>query len=95
MAPKILATLLAAAVLSVGGYTYWQYADGCHCCNAVTPTTETSAPCPVQADSDAPPCCQEPSRTSCFSLPPGESCCADAPVAAAPEVLNIPPREVK
>ena len=90
MAPKILATLLAIAVLTVGGYTYWQYADGGHCCGsrANVPSTEPT-------DTTAPPCCQEPSRTSCFSLPPGEGCCEDLPAVKSPEVLDIPPREVK
>src|SRR6478735_11096331 len=32
MASKILAAVFAVAVLSVGGYTYWEYADGTPCC---------------------------------------------------------------
>jgi hypothetical protein len=87
MAPKILATVLAIAVLTVGGYTYWQYADGGHCCGTKVQSTETPTP-------SASPCCQEPSRTSCFTLPPGEGCCDDLPSTNAPEVLDIPPREV-
>ena len=29
MLSKILAGVLAVAVLTVGGYAYWQYSDGC------------------------------------------------------------------
>jgi len=93
MASKILATVLAVAVLSVGGYTYWQYADGTGCCGTQAPTPESSTGCPA-ASIDM-PCCQEPSRTSCITLGPGESCCDDGPAASGPEVLTIAPREVK
>jgi hypothetical protein len=93
MASKILAGLLAVAVLSVGGYTYWQYADGHGCCGTRTTTTEPSTGCP-SAESIA-PCCQEPSRTSCLSLSTDSPCCEDAPTKAVPEVLAIQPREVK
>src|SRR4051794_41597766 len=91
MASKILAGLLAVAVLSVGGYTYWQYADG-HCCGTRTTTTEPTA-CPASAT--LAPCCEEPSRTSCLSLSTEAPCCEDVPTPAATEVLAIQPREVK
>ena len=90
MASKILAGLLAAAVLTVGGYTYWNY--GGHCCGTTSQPTQSTG-CP--SDTETSPCCQEPSRTSCVGLPPGESCCEDVSSPAAPEVLVIPPREVK
>jgi hypothetical protein len=93
MASKILAAVFAVAVLSVGGYTYWQYADGTHCCATKVQAPEPSTGSP--AASLSLPCCQEPSRTSCVSLAPGESCCDDTPAAAGPEVLTIAPREVK
>ena len=84
MVSKILAGLLAVAVLSVGGYTYWQFTDG-HCCGSQIQPVQTS-------EGDTPPCCQQPSRTS-LSLSTGDACCED--VHATPEVLDIPPREVK
>src|SRR5262245_15518409 len=37
MFSKILAVVLTAVVLTVGGYAYWQYADG-HCCSTSTTT---------------------------------------------------------
>jgi len=89
MVSKILAAVFAVAVLTVGGYTYWQYSGG-HCCGtqpAAAPSTCT----------ETPSCCQEPSRTSCFGLPPGESCCEDVDFNAkpSPEVLTIQPRVVQ
>jgi hypothetical protein len=94
MASKILASLLAVAVLSVGGYTYWQYADG-HCCGprTATSTGELSTGCPSTGATA--PCCEEPSRTSCPSLSTDSPCCEDAPTSATAEVLAVQPREVK
>lgn len=92
MVSKVLAGLLAAAVLSVGGYTYWQYAGGCGGCGN---TPVSTPPDGAGSASETPSCCQQLSRTNCFSLPPGDGCCDDAASAAAPEVLDIPPREVK
>lgn len=83
MVSKILAGLLAVAVLSVGGYTFWQFTDG-HCCGSRTEFVRST-------QGDPPPCCQQPSRTSCLSLSTEDGCCNDA----TPEVLDIPPREVK
>jgi hypothetical protein len=93
MASKILAVVLAAAVLTVGGYTYWQYADGTPCCGTRAQTSEASTGCP--AASVSLPCCQEPSRVSRANLSPGDSCCEDARAANGPEVLAVMPREVK
>src|SRR3954470_7508848 len=93
MVSKVLAGLLAVAVLSVGGYTYWQYADGHGCCGASTTATGPSTGWP-SAESRA-PCGQERSRTSCLGLSTDSACCEDAPTKAAPEVLAIQPREVK
>ena len=93
MASKILAAVFAVAVLSVGGYTYWEYADGSRCCGSNGATPEPTTGCPIV--SVALPCCQEPARTSCVSLAPGESCCDQPAAAPSPEVLSIPPREVK
>jgi hypothetical protein len=92
MASKLLAVVLAAAVLTVGGYTYWEFADG-GCCKAKAPAEATATtPC----DSATPPCCQEPSRTSCIALAPGEGCCEDLPsTVGSSEVLTIMPHEVK
>lgn len=97
MASKILAGLLAVAVLSVGGYTYWQYADGHGCCGTrtVAPADDLSVGCPSHEAIS--PCCQEPSRSSGLSTADDSpTCCEDAPAAApTPEVLAIRPREVK
>jgi hypothetical protein len=93
MVAKILAGLLAVAVVSVGGYTYYQYSDGSPCCASRSQTSAPSTGCP--SESDTPPCCTEPSRTSCMTLPAGEGCCDDPPSKSSTEVLNIPPREVK
>jgi hypothetical protein len=94
MVPKFLAGLLAVAVLSVGGYTYWHYSDG-QCCplqaaaNQLT-TSET-------ATAEKPSCCQQPSRTDCVNLSTADGCCEDIVMkpTPTPEVLDIPPREVK
>jgi hypothetical protein len=84
MLSKMLAGLLAAAVLTVGGYAYWQYADGC------TETPAPSSPCSTH-ESTSPPCCLEPSR-SAVKAP---CCCEDDDSAPSPEVLAIEPRELK
>jgi hypothetical protein len=88
---KILTVVFAAAVLTVGGYTYWHYSDG-HCCGAPPTATQHPNDC-----ADLPPCCLEPSRTSCFGLPKGEACCEDIDLTRppVPEVLTIQPREVQ
>jgi hypothetical protein len=93
MASKFLAAVFAVAVLSVGGYTYWHYADGSGCCGTQAPASESTTGCP--ANSLTLPCCQEPSRTSGASLSPGEACCEGAPAITSPEVLTVVPREVK
>lgn len=95
MASKILAAVLAVAVLSVGGYTYWQYAEGHGCCGTRTATSAGELPTACPSDATVPPCCQEPSRSSCLSASADIPCCEDAPATAAPEVLAIQPREVK
>jgi hypothetical protein len=93
MVSKILAVALAVAVLTVGGYTYWQYADGTPCCGTQAQTSESSTGCP--AASVSLPCCQEPSRASAISLSAGEACCEDTPATNGPEVLPVMPRVVK
>lgn len=93
MASKILAAVFAVAVLSVGGYTYWEYADGTPCCGTNAPAPESTTGSPIV--SVALPCCQEPPRASCVSLAPGESCCDEPATVTSPEVLKIPPREVR
>ena len=94
MVPKILAAVLAVAVLSVGGYTYWHYSDG-HCCplQAAANQLATSEP----ATAETPSCCQPPSRTDCVNLSTADGCCEDIVMTGpgSPEVLDIPPREVK
>jgi len=87
MVSKILAAVFAVAVLTVGGYAYWHYSD---CCG--TPPTAPQQP----TSTEAPPCCQEPSRTSCVGLSTSARCCEDdLNSAGTPEVLAIQPREVK
>src|SRR5262245_41955059 len=73
MFSKILAVALTAVVLTVGGYAYWQYADGKHCCSPQTAPSD-----PVNNG----PCCQEPSRTSAEFR-----CCSDMETPCTPEVL--------
>jgi hypothetical protein len=90
MVSKILAAVLAVGVLSVGGYTYWTHADG-QCCGSKPQTTPVST-----STESTPPCCQEPTRTSCFGLPPQEvNCCGETDGPATTEILTIQPREVK
>jgi hypothetical protein len=93
MVSKILAVTLAVAVLTVGGYTYWEYADGAPCCGVQAQTPEASTGCP--AASVSLPCCQEPSRSGPVSLASVEACCEEAPARNGPEVLAVMPREVK
>ena len=81
MLSKVLAVVLSAVVLTVGGYAYWQYTDGNHCCSTTTPTETVNT---------TPPCCQEPSRTSVEI-----SCCSSGESVGTPEVLTIAPREVE
>jgi hypothetical protein len=94
MVPKILATVLAVAVLSVGGYTYWHYSDGGHCCPIQGAANQLTAD---DSAAEKPSCCQQPSRTDCVGLSTGDGCCEDVVTTATPtpEVLDIPPREVK
>ena len=82
MLSKVLAVVLTAVVLTVGGYAYWQYADGNHCCSTTNAPTETV--------NTTPPCCQEPSRVSVEF-----SCCSSGDSVSTPEVLTIVPREVE
>jgi hypothetical protein len=83
MLSKVLAGVFAVAVLTVGGYAYWQYTDGTHCCGTQAPADESA--------SATPPCCQELSRMSCPLS--GTDVPTSSPVA--PELLAIEPREVK
>jgi hypothetical protein len=88
MLSKVLAGVFAVAVLTVGGYAYWQYTDGAPCCG-----TRAAA---EQSTSDTPPCCQEPSRASCpFAATDAPACCDESSPAVAAEALAIQPREVK
>lgn len=83
MLSKILAVALTAVVLTVGGYAYWQYADGEHqCCSTTT--------APITTTNTAPPCCQESSRNICEV-----SCCSETGPSSSTEVLTIAPREVE
>jgi hypothetical protein len=85
MISKIIAGVLAAAVLSVGGYAYWQYSEGAQdpCCQPIEPSSLQTA--------TTPPCCQEPSRTKISAEP---CCCCEGEEGTA-EVLAIAPRELK
>lgn len=88
MLSKVLAVVLAASVLSVGGYAYWQYTNDkpeatCDACPNSALGTE-----PVSIS----PCCLEPSRAACVSVE--MPCCSDKGESVA-EVLSIAPREVK
>jgi hypothetical protein len=94
MVTKVLAAVFAVAVLTVGGYTYWQYSDGC--CG--TPPASDQPPSqPISTSLEVPPCCLEPSRTSRFSLSKPDGCCEDVDFNARPrvEVLTVQPREVQ
>jgi hypothetical protein len=84
---KVLAGVFAVAVLTVGGYAYWQYTDG-PCCGDRTASDRSA--------SDTLPCCQEPSRGSVcpFAATDAPACC-DESGSVAPEVVAIQPREVK
>jgi hypothetical protein len=85
---KILAGVFAVAVLIVGGYAYWQYADGA----ADTPTQ--SSGCSSQP-TQVLPCCQEPSRANYLTGPADISCCRDTDNGSPAEAIAIPPREIK
>ena len=86
MVSKILAGVMAAAVLTVGGYAYWQNSSP----SSENPAQSAGA-CPSQS-TGLPPCCQEPSRISLAAKP---SCCTEDENDSAPEVLAIRPRELK
>jgi hypothetical protein len=87
MFSKILAGVMAVAVLTVGGYAYWQYSDGSACCG--------TAPATQQSAAEQPSCCQEISRSSCCA-DVATPCCSEAsPSTGDAEVLAIQPREVK
>lgn len=85
MLSKIIAGVLAAAVLTVGGYAYWN----CSCGTNDTPQ-ESVTPC-SHSTATVPPCCQEPSRIKVSA----EGCCCGEGDEGIPEVLAIAPREVK
>lgn len=85
MLSKIIAGVLAAAVLTVGGYAYWN----CSCCSCDS-QTEAVTTCPQQT-ATVPPCCQEPSRIKVSA----EGCCCCEGEEGTPEVLAVAPREVK
>jgi len=87
MFSKVLAGVFAVAVLTAGGYAYWQYTDGAPCCR--TQTAADTEP------SDQAPCCQELGRMSCPLSPAVAPACCDESDAGAPEVLAIQPREMK
>jgi hypothetical protein len=91
MVSKVLAAVLVVAVLSVGGYTYWQYADS-PCCTPIQPRNTPVTTAVVEPVT--PSCCQEPSRVTAAA---GECCCESAGSATEPkaEVLAIMPHEVK
>ena len=93
MIPKVLAAVLAVAVRSVGGYTYWHYSGG-HCCPLQAAANQLST---GDQPAETPSCCQQPSRTDCVNLSTADGCCQDVVMTdlPAPEVLDIPPREVK
>jgi hypothetical protein len=88
---KILAAVLAVGVLTVGGYAYWQYSDGC--CDATTAQQQPSSDCPAQSD-ETPSCCDAPSRAS-LTKHTDASCCDSLESVVSAETLAIPPREVK
>jgi hypothetical protein len=89
MLSKVLAGVFAAAVLTVGGYAYYQYATGAP--DPVTdPATQPATGCCAVQSIAAPSCCQEPTRAAAVS-----SCCGDDAPAATVEVLAVQPREVK
>jgi len=90
MLSKILAVALTAVVLTVGGYAYWQYADGEHCCSTTTPPDTGSTACPNMVSVSTPSCCQEPSRVSAEF-----GCCSEKETPYTPEVLTVAPREVE
>jgi hypothetical protein len=88
MFAKVLAGVLGALVLSVGGYAYWQYLDGdpgAACCSQTQGTATDSA-------AAEPDCCSEASRACVLSASALPACCGESPAAA--EVLTIAPREV-
>jgi hypothetical protein len=86
MLSKVLAGVFAVAVLTVGGYAYWQYTDGAPCCGTQAPD---------QSAANTTPCCQEPSRGACpFASTDAPGCC-DESGTVTPEVVAIQPREVK
>ena len=90
MVAKVLAGIMLASVLSLGGFAYYHNTG---CCPL---TGNCLSPAADQSSAETPPCCQTPSRTSCFTLTPGEDCCADVDFnAASTEVLTIQPREVQ
>ena len=95
MVTKVLAVVFAAAVLTAGGYTYWQYADGC--CGTESVSAQPPAAQPPCPSAEVSPCCLEPTRAARFSTRSGEGCCDDVDfnAPAGPEVLTIQPREVK
>src|SRR5262249_17663394 len=87
---KILAGVFAVTVLTVGGYAYWQYADG-PAENPTHPSGCSSQPAPM------PPCCHQPSRATSGSSDTVVPCC-DLPLtpdSLGAEELTIPPREIK
>jgi hypothetical protein len=86
MLSKLLAVVLAVTVLTVGGYSYWQYTN-----DAPAVTSCSEEPTPDGCKSVPAPCCQEPSRSACLSI---ETCCGEKE-STTTEVLTIEPREVK
>ncbi len=93
MVAKVLAAVMTVAVLVVGAVVYKNQTG---CCPIAAPHDAVSSK-PSCAAAEAPPCCQEPTRTSCFTLSPETpACCEDVDFnpPAKPEQLTIQPREV-
>jgi len=90
MFSKILIGVFAVAVMTVGGFAYYNHLTGC------CPLGLKDSPCaasPEEQTSTVPPCCQQPSRISVSAEAP--CCMSEGPASGTSEVLAIEPREVK
>src|SRR5262249_41023791 len=87
MISKIIAGVLAAAVLSVGGYAYWQYSSDSSEAGCETPGSWSSP----ETTTATPPRWPEPVRTKISAEP----CCCCEGEDATQEVLTIQPHELK
>lgn len=91
MLTKVLAVVFAVAVPAVGGVAYIH--SGGHCPFSCSEKAVCSPI--VSAAPETPGCCETPTRTSCLSLD-GPGCCNDdSEATVTPEVLTVPPRELK